>query len=282
VETATGRVLLRAPIGEAITGLVFSADSKMIMASEAGLSDLLYLANVETGLIRRVRLPEAGGWAHAFSGDGKTLWVACEKLYRIDVDSLQIHAIGGTGRIVQLAALRDGMVAGTADGRVIWLSNTGQRQRSVDLSEGIGIDEIDTDMGRLRDAKLVDSPSVLPHEFPDNVNLVNEFPRAYSNPLELRGDAVMPVCVGVHVVTAGRYRFTIELHNAKTEGAKMGVFHLTANDGPTTLTAPINGDKWHQAGVLELTPGTWIIRFLPEVGWATGPLMREMKMEKAE
>jgi hypothetical protein len=278
VETATGKVRLRATIGQEITGLQFSPDGARVLARQAGFNDTLYLADIATGLIRQVRLPESGVWATAFSRDGKTLWAACEKLWRVATDSLAVSPVN-LRQIVQLAAVRDGMVAGTSDGRVLWLNGSGKVQREVDLAGGIGVPDIHAALAPLRDAKLVDSPSLRPIEFPSTVNFHQEYPRAWSDPLEIRGDAICPPVVAVRVPVAGKYRFVLPLYNAKTVGDQIGAFKFISEDGATARTEPVNGDKWQQSVVMELKPGVWNIRILAD-NWKCGPLIRDMKIEK--
>jgi len=280
VETATGKVRLRASLGQSVTALQFAPDNSRVLVRQAGYSDTLYLADIATGLVRQIKLPEPGVWASAFARDGKTLWVACEKVYRVATDSLAATAVN-IERVVQLAAVRDGMVAGTSDGRVLWLGNAGKVQREVNLAGGIGVQDIHAALVPLRDAKLVDSPGLRPNEFPSTVQFLFEYPRPWTDPLQIRGDGICPPVVAVRAPVAGKYRFTIPLLNEKSEDDKIGVFRLVSDDGATAKTESLNGDKWQQSAVLELKPGVWTIRIMAD-NWKAPPLLREMKIENAD
>ena len=113
VDAATGKLLARAPMGRAVNRLLISPDGGKVVVRGADLDDMLYTIDTATGAIRRVRLPEAGGWAMAFSPDEKSVWIACGSLYRIDLDTLRIHTLPGTsgagtgGQIVQLLSARE-------------------------------------------------------------------------------------------------------------------------------------------------------------------------------
>ena len=128
---------------------------------------------------------------------------------------------------------------------------------------------------------MVDSPSLRPQEFPSTVNLKSEQFLSRTDPLQVRADGVSAPMFSVHAPKAGRYRFTIELHNAKAAGDAMGVFKLTSDGGASGMTAPIKDDKWHQTGVLELKAGVWLICLYPQK-WKASPLLREVRIENAD
>jgi hypothetical protein len=184
-------------------------------------------------------------------------------------------------RVLQITALRDQMCAGTADGHVVWLADDGHVTRDVDLAAGIAVQDTAAELAVLRDAKLVDSPGLRPHEFPDTVNLEYEFPRTFSDPLAMRGDDVQPVLFAVHVPAAGEYRFNIPLLNGPAEADKLGTFLISADDGSSGQTKPTGADKLHQSAVVALKPGTWLMSIHPR-DWKTAPLVREMKIESAK
>jgi hypothetical protein len=279
IDTTNGHTLMRAPIGRSINNLLISPDDSTVMARLQGYSDVVYLADLKGGTIRQMKLPESGGWAHAFAPDDRALWVACdENLYRVDLQSLDAQKIIDR-RVLQIVATPEGIRAGTADGHVLWIADQGNVIREVDLAAGLAIEDTATQLGRLRDAKLVDSPALRPHEFPDDVNLVYEFPRGWSDPFQMRGDDVQPLSFGVNAPAAGKYQFTMTLHNPPAELDKLGTFTLVSDDGASGITAPVNGDKLHQSAVLTLKPGAWLISIHPR-DWKTGPLVREMKIEK--
>ena len=64
------------------------------MARLSGYNNTLYLADIGTGLIRKVQLSESGVWATAFSRDSKTLAVGnfTEHCHLFDVDSGKVRA----------------------------------------------------------------------------------------------------------------------------------------------------------------------------------------------
>ncbi len=283
IEVASGRVVTRTSVGQWINQLMLSPDGKMVMARLGGYSDGVVLADLASGSIRQLKLPECGGWAHAFSRDGRTLWIACEKLYRIDTASMEVReAALADARILKLVALPNDLLAGTSDGRVLSLNSDGSIHREVNLASGIAVTDIKADLRKLREAKLIDSPSMNPHEIPATINFQFEYPRGWSFPLETRADGCMPPHVAIHVATAGKYRFTIPVTNAKTaDASKFGNFRLIADEKIDAVTTPVNGDKWVHSGVLELKPGAYDVRVQPE-GWLVPILFAEMKVEKAE
>ena len=85
----------------------------------------------------------------------------------------------------------------------------------------------------------------------------------------------------MHTATAEGYRFTITLHNPPADDDKIGIMRLIADDGTTTDTQPVNGDKRQQSGVLKLQAGAWQVQIQP-LGWKGDPVLREMKIEKAD
>lgn len=304
IDTATGRVLLRRSVGEPLADLYVSADGKRLAAlghranQVAHLdqdlawslrlrpqlpnrhTDILYLADVAGGVVRRVRLPERGVWALAFSTDGKTCWAAGQRLYRVDTSSVGISPCAAR-RFLSLAPRRGGLYGGTADGTVAWLSDAGQIEREAQLGAGVASGKLVEHLRSLREAPLVDSNALRPHEVPAVIRLAGEgnHHQVRGELATPRGDGIQPLQVAIHIPARGRYRFTLALVNPKEQADKIGVFRINSGSDRGPRTAPIKGDRWSQAAELELGPGTELFTLMPE-DWKEHPLMTTMKVEK--
>jgi hypothetical protein len=210
------------------------------------------------------------------------LWVACERLYRIDTESLEIRPAKVEARILKLIARDDAtLLAGTSDGVVMWLSAEGDLVRATVVGAGIGMPDPAKSLAPLRDAKLVDSPSLRPHEIPAIVNIPFEHPRGFSSPLDLRGDGCNPSHFGINVQTAGKYRFTIPLQNPKEQSTKFGTLRLFFDNELKGETKPTDPDKLNQVAEIELKPGVYDVCIMPN-GWQVGMLLLDAKIEEVK
>jgi hypothetical protein len=283
LDAATGRVLLRRPLGPSLADLRVSRDGRRLLAAGAGFGDTLYVADLPAGTVRRVRLPERGAWARALAPDGRRAWAAGESLYQVDLDTLAASA-APVGGLVALAPRPGGLYGGTAGGRVLRLDPAGKVEQSLDLAEGIEARDLPTLLAGLREAPLVGGAGLRPHEVPSDFPLGPEYPLDYMVQGEAvvpRGDGILPPQVAVHIPAKGRYRFEIELANPKEQAEKMGVFLLRPQQGPAAKTAARGGDRWHQAGELDLGPGTQLLTLVPN-GWGESPVMRHLRVERVE
>src|SRR4029079_7228049 len=97
-------------------------------------TDILYVADISNGKVRRTRLPERGVWAGTFAADGNVFWVAGSKLTGVHAETLA-QTSAAAKRFLCLAPRTDGgLVAGTADGHVAWLDPACQIERDVTIT----------------------------------------------------------------------------------------------------------------------------------------------------
>jgi hypothetical protein len=302
VDSRTGKILLRQPLGESLTDLHVSADGKHLAAlghppspsvrfmplttwngrtwatRTNRFTRIIYLADTTTGVARRTLLPERGVWASAFSEDGKTFWAASRSLIGIDADTLAIKT-GATERFVCLAARPEGgFVAGTAEGTVAWLDSAGKIERQVKILADLASPDPKTMFATLREAKLVEPGQVEPHSVPADIALVQEadtYLNMRGDVAAPRGDGIVPIRVALRFSEKGRYRFTLTLVNPKEETDKVGLFSFAPDNGKAARTKAVNKDRLVQTVDIEMVPGTTLITLLPH-DWKTTPLMRTL------
>jgi len=283
LAAATGRVRMRRPLGESLAGLLVSQGGGRVVAAGRGFSCLAYVADVKAGLVRRFRLPERGAWARALAAQDRELWVAGDRLYRVDLKTLEVRR--GVGRTFLCLAARPGggCYAGTADGKVVWLDRAGRVEREADLGPDIAPADPVRKLAALRRAPAPGSAALHPHEAPATFPLGPEYHLEYMTRGDIavpRGDGIQPLEFAVRIPRKGRYRFTVTLANAKDHAARMGVLRINPDgrDGP--LTAPVKKDPRTQAATLELGPGTYAFTLLP-TGWKEDPLLRTLDVREA-
>jgi hypothetical protein len=284
LDAQTGRVLLRRPMGPALADLHVSADGKRVVAAERGFNSACYVADVPASVVRRFVLPEPGAWAKFMSRDGRQLWVACERLYRVDLDQLAATRVLDR-RTVQLSLGPGGdLAAGTSDGKVLWLDGQGRIEREVDLTQGIAAQPDAQLLAALREAPLALGPALRPHEVPAVIPLTAEYELDFmiaGDVISVRGDGIQAPRVAIRIPAKGKYRFTVELTN-KEEAAKIGRFFIypegSGERGP--MTAPLAGNPLRQTVERDFGPGVQSFTLLP-TGWQTGPLLRTLSVERA-
>lgn len=285
IEAASGRVLLREPLGQAMSELLLSPNGKYVIAAGRGFSDVLFIGDTTTGSLRRVQLPERGGWARALTTDNRELWIACERLYRLNLATLAVTP-ALLRRLVRLAPHIGGMYAGTAEGAVLWLDQAGNIEREVNLASGIAVEDMAAALAPLRIAPTVDSPSLQPHDVPCTIPLVPEYPGAWGDTVSIRGDGINPIEVAVRLPAPGRYRFTVTLTTPKEQADKMGLMSISP-DGKTWVNTTLTDDKWQQSAEMTLEAKTYVFTIKPVPGWVANgwkidALVRTLQVERVD
>jgi hypothetical protein len=283
LDAATGKVLFRRPLGAGLADLRISHDGKRLVAAREGFSNALFVADVPGNLVRRIVVPEKGAWARLLEASGRRLWVAGERLYRIDLDTLRVEPILDR-RLLALAPRGDGGVyAGAPDGTVVRLGASGRLVGRADLAAGITVDDVGAALKPLREAPDVASPSLNPHVPPCTIALGPEYPLEYMTRGEAvvpRGDGIVPPQVAIRIPAAGKYRFTFALDNAKDHADKMGQFALRHGEKPLGTTAFRKAGPWMQDVELDLAAGTYLLDLSP-AGWKEDPIMRTLEVREA-
>ena len=292
IDAANGAVRLRHPLGVALDHLLVTKDGARVIASGRGFSDTLYLADVATGLIRRVPLPEPGIWTYALTADERELWVAGASLFRINLETLEIATVA-KGNFTALAARPGGgMFAGSdEDGAIVEFDATGRQLRAVRLAATLPLDNPTAAMGKFRDTPLVGSAWLRPHEVGELIPLVPEYPNHgnTADTISLRADAVFPVHIAVRIPQPGRFRVILDVALPRNEGDAIKPFRIFRERKTLGQTTPLQGDAWKQAVETDLDAGIYTISVAPVPPWTGGwkqnaPLrtMRLLALEPAE
>ena len=287
IDAVNGKVLLRQPIGVALDHLLISSDGKRVIVDGRGFSDTLYIADVASGVIRRVVLPEAGIWARALIADERELWVAGASLYRINMETLAVTPVA-KGNFVALAARPEGgMYAGSDEnGTVVEFGADGAMVRKLPLAAGLASEDQSAAMSTWREALLVGSAWLKPHEVGELIPLVPEYPN-FGNSADtifLRADAVFPVFVTVRIPAAGHFRFVLDVPLPKDQGAAIKPFRISRDQKELGQTVPLNGDSWKQSLETDLEAGVYTITIAPlppwSGGWKQDAPLRTLRIEK--
>jgi len=285
LDTATGQVRFRHPLGQSMANLCITPDGARLVATGAGFSNVIYVADVAKNLLRRTTLPDAGIAAAALAADGSALWVAAgDACYSINLDTLVITP-SGCGAVTALVPTNGGgVLAGMADGRV--LPPGVDNLRALNLLPGLGMATPAADLAALREALLVDSPEVQAHPVPSTFSLVPEQPAGHcirGDLVTIAGPNVVPLEAAVRIPAAGRYRFTVTVGAPKEREKFIGTLRLGEFGKNETQTAPRNNDRFTQTATLNLDLGVHLIQLLYGPGWGDywqDCWLKEMGVEK--
>jgi hypothetical protein len=272
LDAATGKVLLRHPLGVEIDHPLVTADGSRVIVAGHGFGDAFYIADVASGAVRRVALPEPGHWARVLSADERELWVAGASLYRINLETLAVTAVA-KGNFTALAARPGGGVFAGSDenGGVAAFGADGTRLQTIALGAGLADGDLAAAMQTWRDAKLVGSAWLRPHEIGEEIGLGLEYPvYGSSDIISLRHDGVFAVSVTVRVPEAGRYRIELDVALPKDKGDAIKPLTVQIGAKPLGETAPLNGDAWKQSLETDLEAGVQTLSIRPVPGQAGG------------
>ena len=247
IEAATGKVLLRHPLGQPLSDIAFSPDGHWVAALQSGFSGTLFLAEPTTGMVRAVRLPEAGIWSYTFAADSRALWVATRppvpgrRYPGGDAHTrLPGHRIAGASRRRRLH--------GDADGRLLWVSADGRLEQETALAALTACADYPAAIDALREAKLVDSSSVNPLPVGVPIPLGFEYTNGYGDGVLAvpRGDGICPLEFAIRFPAKGRYRLTVELANAKDKPEQIHPVQTSMDNGSWQRFTPKPDAKWTQ------------------------------------
>ena len=286
LEAATGKVLLRHPLGVEIDHPLVTADGSRVIVAGRGFGDAFYVADVASGAVRRVTLPEPGHWARVLSADERELWVAGGSLYRINLETHEVATVA-KGNFTALAARPGGGVfAGSnRNGGVAAFGADGTRLQATGLGAGLANGDLTAAMQTWRDAKLVGSAWLRPNEIGEEIRLGLEYPvYGSSDIISLRHDGVFAVSVTVRVPEGGRYRIELDVALPKDKGDAIKPLSVSINAKPLGETAPLDGNAWKQSLETDLEAGVQTLTFRPvpghQGGWKQDALLSTMRIER--
>ena len=268
LDARSGQVLLRRPFGFALTNIHVSPDGRLVAVLQRGFSNILLLAEPATGVVRAVQLPESGIWSYTFTADSKALWVACDHLYRVNIDDLAVKATLACRGTALLARPDGGACVGTADGRLLCVSANGRLEHETALALLTAVDAAGPAFTALREAKLVDSPSVNPNAVGVSIPLGFEYTNGYGEELASpRGDGICPLEFAIRFPAKGRYRFTVELGNAHDKPEQIHPVQTSMDGDRWVRYTPGKAEKWQQTLELTVDAGTHSFRMFGVPGW---------------
>ncbi len=286
LDAATGKVLLRHPLGVEIDHPLVTAKGSLVIVAGRGFGDAFYIADVASGAVRRVALPEPGHWARVLSADERELWVAGASLYRINLETLAVATVA-QGNFTALAARPGGGVFAGSDrnGGVAAFGADGTRLQAIALGAGLANGDLTAAMHACRDAKLVGSAWLRPHEIGEDIRLGLEYPvYGSSDIISLHHDGVFVVSTTVRVPKAGRYRIEVDVALPKDKGDAIKPLRVSIGDKPLGETAPLDGDACKQSLETDLEAGvqTLSIRPVPgfQGGWKQDAPLSTMRIER--
>jgi hypothetical protein len=231
-----------------------------------------------------VTLPEPGHWARVLSADERELWVAGASLYRINLETLEVAAVA-RGNFTALAARPGGGVFAGSDenGGIATFAADGTRLHAITLGEGLAKGDLAMPMATWRDAKLVGSAWLRPHEIGEQIHLGLEYPvYGKSDIISLRHDGVFAVSVTVRIPEAGRYRIEVDVALPKDKGDAIKPLQVSIAKKGLGSTVPLRGDAWKQSLESDLEAGvqTLSIRPVPghQGGWKQDALLSTLRM----
>ena len=288
LDAATGKVLLRHPLGVEIDHPIVTADGSRVIVAGRGFGDAFFIADVASGAMRRVSLPEPGHWARVLSADERELWVAGGSLYRINLETLAVTAVA-KGNFTALAARPGGGVFAGSDrnGGVAAFGADGTRLQAIALGAGLANGDLTAGMHAWRDAKLVGSAWLRPHEIGGEIRLGLEYPTYGRNDIiSLRHDGVFAVSTTVRIPRAGRYRIEVDVALPKDKGDAIKPLSVSIGAKPLGETAPLDGDAWKQSLETDLEAGvqTLSVRPVPgqQGGWKQDALLSTLRVVAVE
>jgi hypothetical protein len=272
LDAATGKVLLRHPLGVEIDHPLVTADGSRVIVAGHGFAATFYIADVASGVIRRVSLPEPGHWARVLSANERELWVAGAALYRINLETLAVTAVA-KGNFTALAARSGGGVFAGSDenGGVVAFGADGTRLQTIALGAELADGDPAAAMQTWRDAKLVGSAWLRPNEIGAEIRLGLEYPiYGSSDIITLRWDGVFAVSVAVRVPQTGRYRIELDVALPKDKGDAIKPLQVAIGSKPLGSTTPLNGDAWKQSLETDLEAGVQTLSIRPVSGQQGG------------
>ena len=262
LDSHTGKAIQRVQMGEPMSFVQITPDGRRAIAFGQGYSNVMFVVDIDSGVTRRIELPEKGSYARLLSSDQGSVWIAGDNLYKVSLDTLDVVRVANRQFLALALRQEGGLYAGTLDGAVVALDVSGHVIKSVSIADGLAPGDIDETMAILRAAPIIGDNNYEPHTVPAKISLPSEYPGRYYNYvngiLAVRGDNVLPLQVAVKITEKGAYRFTVSLANAKTD--KVGMLSLAfSNGGPTAIMRPVDNDKLRQSADIDLTPGTYLI-----------------------
>jgi hypothetical protein len=277
LDAATGRIKMSRPLGVSLSGPVLSPDGSRVVVSQSGYSDVLFVADVASGVVRRAVLPGRGVWSKAFTLDGSAVWVGADRLYRLDWADLRATPTLDRWVVTLSARSEGGVLAGTAEGTVVWLDRNGRTERMTSLADGIGVSDPDRFPAIFRDVRLVESARLRPHVPPAVIPLAAEYEIEYmvqGDAVRPRGDGILPVRVGIRVPATGRYRLTVELGNPPGQvGVGTLAFAVAGKD--LVVAGPPTGKPLKVTAEATLTPGVHSLALVPRE-WKVEPVLKTL------
>jgi hypothetical protein len=240
-----------------------------VIVAGRGFGDAFFIADVASGVVRRVALPEPGHWARVLSADERELWVAGGSLYRINLETLEVVTVA-KGNFTALAARPGGGVFAGSDtnGGVAAFGADGTRLQATALGAGLAGGDLTAGMNAWRDAKLVGSAWLRPNEIGEPIRLGLEYPVfGRSDVISLRHDGVFAVSVTVRVPRAGRYRIELDVALPKEKEGAIKAFQVSLGTRPLGTTGALQGDTRKQSLETDLQAGAQTLSVRPVGGW---------------
>jgi outer membrane protein assembly factor BamB len=286
LDAATGKVLWSHPYGQSLSHLAMSADGSRIVAEGDGFCNWFLVADAQSGELRRVDLPQSGIWARSLSDDGKTFWAATEKLYRVDLDTLNVTPVY-SGRLLQLLAAKNGVWAGTPDGCVLKLDASGHVLQKTDLLPDLAMQDALAQTQSLRAAKLIPDPTLAPKEVGERFLMQPEVPWYWFRQGDYTtfGDGTIPLDFSVRIAHKGHYRIVLEPAVEKKDAGTIGSLMVRVlPDATQVRTAPENGDALRQVATFELEPGIHkvLISLIFDGSWKAPATLRYVTVEEVD
>jgi hypothetical protein len=287
IDTNNGKTLMRHPLGISLEHLLVTKDGTRVIAFKRGFSDIIFIVDVKTGIIRRLALPVSGIWSQSLTIDEKELWAAGSSLYRINLDTMAINLVAAGNFTALTPRQGGGMYAGSDENAaIVEFGADGIQLSTTSLADDMPYKNRDADFAQLRDTPLTGSTWLKPHEIGTDIPLVPEYPYFgnTADTISLRADAVFPVNLAVHIPTAGKYRIILDVPIAKDKGDVIKPFRVLRGSKTLGQTSSLQGDAWKQALEIDLETGTYIISIAPippwQNGWKQDAPLRSMRIEK--
>jgi hypothetical protein len=263
IDATTGRVRLRRPLGVGMTRLRVAPDGGTLSAITADLRRR-FTANVAKDEVTATSLQP--GLTTAAIAEG-------------------ITAPG----VVSVATRADGHHDfGMLDGRITTDAPARGLEGVPNLLDGLAMTDTAADLATLREAPLVDSPTLQPHAVPSTFTLAPEQPAYHchrNGMVTIAGPNVVPLEMAVRIPKDGKYRFTILVGTPKEREPFIGSIRVGRMGLNEARTTPRDGDRFRQTAVLTLPAGVHVIQLLFGNGWSDYQKdcwLKEMAVEAAE